>query len=65
MHKFKVESMSCMSCVHNIEDALKEKDISAVAIADLKSKILTVESKLTTESVKNIIEEAGYPAVNV
>ncbi len=57
--------MNCMSCVHNIEDALKETDSSIDAKADVKNKTLTVDSKLPAESIKKIIEDAGYPVASV
>ena len=42
MHKFKIESMNCMSCVHQ---------------ADVKSKTLTVDSKLPVDTLKKLIED--------
>lgn len=65
MYKFKVESMHCMSCVHNIDDALKEVDPKAEIKADLKNKTLAIESSQSPESLKKIITEAGYEALVV
>lgn len=65
MYKFKVESMHCMSCVHNIDDALKEVDPNTDLKADLKNKTLTIESSQSPESLKKIITDAGYPALVV
>lgn len=64
MYKLKVGNMNCMSCFHNIEDALKEFDSSINAKADVKNKLVTVESKQPIEVIKKIIEEAGYPVVS-
>lgn len=62
MYKVKIESMNCMSCVHNIEDALKEVDADVQVDAELKNKLLNIESsKLSDVEVKKIIEDAGYP----
>lgn len=60
MYEFKIEKMSCMSCVNHIEEELKEKDASVTVKPDLKGHILTVYSKLSVDEVKNTIEDAGY-----
>lgn len=64
MYTFKIESMNCMSCVHNIDDALKEVDQNVEVKADLKNKILSVESSQPLENLKRLIEEAGYPVAD-
>ena len=62
MYNFKVQSMTCMSCFHNIEESLQEFDPTIKASADIKTKTVTVESTQTYEKIKEIIEEeAGYP----
>lgn len=65
MYKFKVESLSCMSCFHNIEDALKEYDEGISAKADVRSRVLTVEASVPKEKIKELIENAGYPVTDV
>lgn len=65
MYKFKIESLNCMSCFHNIEDALKEFDSTIEAKADVKNKILTVESKQSVDHLTKLIEAAGYPVSGV
>jgi len=49
-----------MSCFHNIEDALKEADSSVNAKADIRNRILTVESDLPMNELSKLIEAAGY-----
>lgn len=65
MYKFKIESLNCMSCFHNIEDALKEADSSINAKADVRNQILTVETQLPADEVRKLIEAAGYPVNGV
>lgn len=65
MYKFKIESLNCMSCFHNIEDALKEFDPTINAKADVRNQLLTVESSLPVEELANLIEKAGYPVNGV
>lgn len=61
MLKFTIKSMNCMSCVHNIEDALKEQDPKAQLRPDIKQKQIFVETVLSASSAKRVIEDAGYP----
>lgn len=60
MYKIKVEDIHCMSCVQNIEDALKESDAQVKLEADIEGKMVKVESQLSLQEVKKVIEEAGY-----
>lgn len=61
MYKFKIESLNCMSCFHNIEDALKEFDPAITAKADISSQTLMIESSESSEQIIKLIEAAGYP----
>ena len=60
MYKFKIESLNCMSCFHNIEEALKGADSSINAKADIKNQLLTIESDLPVSEISKLIEGAGY-----
>jgi copper chaperone CopZ len=62
MYKIKVENMNCMSCFHNIEDALKDLDPNISAQADIKNQLLSVETDRPLEEIKELIKSAGYPA---
>lgn len=61
MYKFKIESLNCMSCFHNIEDTLKEFDSKISAKADVRNQTLTVETTQSVEQIAKLIEAAGYP----
>ncbi|WP_408095553.1 heavy-metal-associated domain-containing protein [Peredibacter sp. HCB2-198] len=65
MYKFKIESLNCMSCFHNIEDALKEFDSTIEAKADVRNQTLTVQSNQSAEQLTKLIEAAGYPVNGV
>ena len=65
MYKFKIESLNCMSCFHNIEDALKEYDTSIEAEADVRNQTLTVQSTHSVAELTKLIEAAGYPVDGV
>ena len=60
MYKFEIEKMGCMSCVHHIEDELKELDKAVVLRPDLKGRTLEVRSLSSRDEVKKVIEDAGY-----
>lgn len=62
MYKYKVEKMNCMSCFRNIDDAIKEADVGAKLEVDINEKTVSVETTLTSDQVKELIDEAGYPA---
>jgi copper chaperone CopZ len=65
MYKFKIESLNCMSCFHNIEDTLKDFDKTIEAKADVKNQLLTVETSQPVEQIKKLIEDAGYPVTDL
>lgn len=58
--KFQVEGMNCMSCVRNIDEALKDFDEKLSATSDLKAKTVSVETTYPAEHIRKLIEEAGY-----
>lgn len=65
MYKFKIESLNCMSCFHNIEDALKEFDSTINAKSDVRNRMVIVDSKQPVDRLKKLIEDAGYPVDRV
>ncbi|MGF9853569.1 cation transporter [Bacillus paramobilis] len=57
----KVDGMSCGHCVATIESELNKMGVTGKV--DLKNKEVTVNlfnSNVTTESIKEMIEEQGY-----
>lgn len=65
MYKFKIENLHCMSCVRNIEEFLKDFDSSLVIHSDVGNRTLTVQTDVSIEIIKKLIEEAGYPVKEV
>ncbi len=65
MYKFKINSLNCMSCFHNIEDALKELDPTINVRPDVKKQLVMVDSQQSVEQLKKLIEDAGYPVDEV
>lgn len=61
-----VEGMSCGHCVKAVEGAVKKLDGIASVEVSLESKNVTVtfdEGKVTTENIKDSIEDQGYDVV--
>ena len=52
--------MHCMSCVRNIEDALKDQDRSVKITANIEQREIQVESSLEEAIVIKIIQDEGY-----
>lgn len=65
MYKFRIENFNCMSCFRNIDTALKEFDSSIKAKADIGHQIISVESTQPVETIRKLIESAGYPIAEV
>lgn len=61
MFKLKVNAMNCMSCVHNIKDALEEHDPKVKITPHLAQKQISIETNLEDKEVRKIVEAAGYP----
>jgi copper chaperone CopZ len=60
MYKFEIDKMGCMNCVRHIEEELKVLDKAVELKPDLKSRILEVESSVSRDDIKRVIEDAGY-----
>ncbi len=60
MYKLNVTDMHCMSCVRNIEDALKDQDRSVKITANIEQREIQVESSLEEAIVIKIIQDEGY-----
>ena len=60
--KFTVPEMSCGHCTAAIEKAVAEADAAAKVACDLDSKLVTIDSALSAESLKAVLLDAGYEA---
>lgn len=66
--KISIEGMSCGHCVNHVKTALLE-DMGGVKSADVnleeKQAIVEVEDSVSDDTIKSVIEEAGYEVVNI
>lgn len=57
-----VPNMACSACADNITNAVKTIDSGAIVQADPKTKLVSVETQVSEEKIKDALAEAGYPA---
>ncbi|WP_377513400.1 heavy-metal-associated domain-containing protein [Octadecabacter sp. R77987] len=58
--EFKVPEMSCGHCTSAIEKAVKGSDETATLACDLEARRVSVQSRLSVETVASLIKGAGY-----
>ena len=59
----KVPTMACSACLNTIAQAVKTLDPAAAVEADLKTKLVTIQTVKPETEVKSAIETAGYPVI--
>ncbi|HEY1181497.1 MAG TPA: heavy-metal-associated domain-containing protein [Rhodocyclaceae bacterium] len=62
MYQFHVPNMSCGHCVARITKALQAADSGAAVKVDLTTKTVSVESPASEATLREVLNEAGYPA---
>lgn len=60
--ELKVPNMACGACAKTITQTVIDLDPKASVKADLKTKQVIVNTKVSKSSVKDAIAAAGYPA---
>lgn len=61
--KLKVPKMACSACANTIAQAVKTVDPAAVVEADIKTKLVTIQSVKPENKVRKAIASVGYPAL--
>ncbi len=56
----KVPSIACGACADTITKAIEGQKPEAKVSIDVESKIVTVETEASTQTIKDIITEAGH-----
>jgi copper chaperone len=54
--------MACSACANNITNAVKTIDGNAIVQADPKTKLVSIETQVPEQKIKDALAEAGYPA---
>ncbi len=59
--QLKVPKMACSACANTIAQAVKTLDPAAAVEADLKTKLVNIQTAKSESEVKFAIASAGYP----
>ncbi|MEG3859720.1 heavy-metal-associated domain-containing protein [Microcoleus sp. herbarium12] len=57
----KVPKMACSACTSTIAKAVQAIDSAATVEADLKTKLVAIQTDKPESEVRNAIASAGYP----
>jgi copper chaperone len=60
MTRFTIPDMDCEGCVASITKAVHRIDASATVQADLKTKLVEIQSAEGDQALKSAIDDAGY-----
>lgn len=63
--RLKIEGMSCMHCVHHVEEALKKVDGVKSVVVHLEEKEAIVTGQVENTLLNHAIEEAGYQVLKI
>lgn len=61
--QLKVPGMACSACTANITKAVTAVDPMAKVEADLKTKLISIETQASRITIKDAIAAAGYQVV--
>jgi copper chaperone len=59
--ELKVPTMACSACVNTIAQSVKTLDQAATVEADIKTKLVTIQTTKSESEVRKAIASAGYP----
>ena len=62
MYQFHVPNMSCGHCAARITKAVQATDSAAAVKVDLSTRTVSVESPASEATLREVLNEAGYPA---
>jgi copper chaperone len=63
--KLKVPKMACSACAKTIAEAVQTLDPVAVVEANTKTKLVTIQTSISENIVREAIASAGYPVESV
>jgi copper chaperone len=61
--QLKVPQMACSACANTIAQTVKTLDPAAAVEADLKTKVVTIQTLKPESEVRKAIASVGYPAI--
>ena len=60
--ELRIESMTCGGCARSVTRAIQSVDPNALIETDPASRTVKVETTATAAALRQVLEEAGYPA---
>ncbi|MEG4392799.1 heavy-metal-associated domain-containing protein [Microcoleus sp. BROC3] len=60
--QLKVPKMACSACANTIAKAVRDIDSASTVEADIKTKLVTIQTAKSESEVRKAIASAGYPA---
>lgn len=60
--ELRIENMTCGGCARSVTKAIQSVDPEARIVTDPSSRMVKVETTATTAALRQVLEEAGYPA---
>ncbi|MCU0541260.1 MAG: heavy-metal-associated domain-containing protein [Oscillatoriaceae cyanobacterium Prado104] len=61
--QLKVPKMACSACAKTITKAVQTVDSNATVAADVKTKVVTIQTAKQESEVRKAIASVGYPAI--
>jgi copper chaperone len=64
MLTLQVSGMTCGGCVNAVTRAIQSKDSQAQVTIDLATQHIELNTTLSNEQVRQLIEDAGFPIIS-
>ncbi len=60
--ELKIENMTCGGCAKSVTKAIQSVDANAKIETDPATRLVTIETAVSSDALQKVLEEAGYPA---
>ena len=60
--ELKIPKLVCSGCVKTVTEAVKSGDTNATLEANVKTKVVSIETQSSETAIKDAIAAVGYPA---
>ena len=60
--ELKIENMTCGGCAKSVTKAIQSVDTNAKIMTDPTSRLVKIDTTVSSDALQKVLEEAGYPA---
>ncbi|MGQ5720357.1 heavy-metal-associated domain-containing protein [Pseudochrobactrum asaccharolyticum] len=60
--ELKIENMTCGGCAKSVTKAIQSVDANAKIETDPATRLVRIETTVSSDALQKVLEEAGYPA---